>query len=93
MKLSNSNPENYVITPKRLYSIEESAVRLRALLGASPDWSVLQDFLPDMKEQERPLERRSALAATFAATLELVRNGELELHRRLFGPSVRRRWW
>jgi hypothetical protein len=43
---------------------------LRTLLGASPDWSVLQNFLPDMKEQERPLERRSALASTFAATLE-----------------------
>jgi segregation and condensation protein A len=88
-----SEPPAYVIAPLRLYSIEESAARLRTLLGASPEWSVLQNFLPERKAQDQPLETRSALASTFAATLELVRNGEVELRQDgLFGPiDLRRR--
>jgi segregation and condensation protein A len=77
----------------RLYSIEESAARLRRLLGVSPGWSVLETFLPERGEEGRPLEKRSALASTFAATLELVRSGELDLRQDgLFAPiSLRRR--
>jgi len=44
-----------------------------------PDWSVLQKFLPDVVTAEEALEVRSAIASTFAATLELVKSGELEL--------------
>jgi segregation and condensation protein A len=92
MAKGNTTAPNYVIAPLRLYSIEESAVRLRRLLGVSPEWGVLQTFLPEMRQDERPLERRSALASTFAATLELVRNGELELRQEvLFGPITVRR--
>jgi len=87
-----TEPSTYVIRPLRLYGIEESAARLRTVLGASPDWSVLQDFLPELREQDRSLERRSALASTFAATLELVRSGELELRQDgLFAPITLRR--
>jgi segregation and condensation protein A len=72
-------PESYNIEPTRLYSLDESLERLRALLGAVPDWSILQSFLPEMIEMAVSLEQRSAMASTFAATLELVKNGELEI--------------
>jgi segregation and condensation protein A len=50
-----------------------------------PDWRELISFLPENAHSE--LLRRSALAATFAATLELVRNGRIELRQdRAFGP-------
>ena len=89
----DSKPANYVIASQRLYSIEESAARLHTLLGAAPEWDTLQHFLPERKGEVSPLERRSALASTFAATLELVKSGEMELQQDgLFGPiSVRRR--
>jgi segregation and condensation protein A len=93
LKRANSKSENYVITPKRLYSIEESAARLRALLSGLSDWGPLGGVLPEMIEHEAPLEKRSALASTFAAVLELVKRGELELRQDgLFASiSLRRR--
>jgi len=72
-------PEAYSIGRTRFYSLQESVVRMRHLLGIMPEWSVLQKFMPDLLEAEEALEVRSAIASTFAATLELVKNGELEL--------------
>lgn len=68
----------YNIAPTRLYSLEESLERLRAQIGITPDWTVLQSFLPKTAKGP-PLEQRSAIASAFAATLELVKNGEIEL--------------
>jgi segregation and condensation protein A len=76
--LRRRKPESYNIEPTRLYSLEESLERLRERLGISPDWSVLQSFLPVLDDSP-PLEKRSAIASAFAATLELVKNGEIEL--------------
>jgi segregation and condensation protein A len=45
-----------------------------------PDWQTLQAFLPDdIGPHASPIRRRSAMAATFAATLELTRSGRVEL--------------
>jgi len=85
-------PETYNIAPTRLYSLEETVSRLRHLLGAMPDWGTLQNYLPDIVEAEQALEVRSAMASTFAATLELVKNGELELRQDgTFAPIYLRR--
>jgi segregation and condensation protein A len=72
-------PAHYAIAPTRLYSLEESVGRLRNLLGVMPSWGDLKSYLPDIVAAEQILEVRSALASTFAATLELVKNGEIEL--------------
>ncbi len=66
------------ISPSELYSVEAALRRLRGLLGLHvPDWRTLSAFLPD--DLADPLLRRSALAATFVASLELVREGILEI--------------
>ena len=59
---------------------ERAMERLSALLGAgaAPDWRSLAAFLPPDWTRE-PRRRRSAVAATFAATLELVKRGDAEL--------------
>jgi len=77
--LRRRKPVAYNIAPLRLYSLEESVTRLRDLLGSMPSWSVLQSFLPTDMSPDQILQVRSAFASTFAATLELVKNGELEL--------------
>jgi segregation and condensation protein A len=77
--LRRKKPASYNIVQTRLYSLEESVERLRDLLGVMPSWSVLINFLPEMQGEGVPLQIRSAVASTFAATLELVKNGELEL--------------
>jgi segregation and condensation protein A len=89
--LRRRKPDRYSIEPTRLYSIEESVERLRYLLGVMPNWSVLRSFLPEMGDAPA-LEQRSAIASTFAATLELVKNGELEVRQdRIFAPIYIRR--
>jgi len=75
--MRRTKPPSYNIAPSRLYSMEESMERLRNLLGVMPSWNTLVSFLPEIIAPG--LEGRSALASTFAATLELVKNGELEL--------------
>ena len=52
--------------------------RMRGMLGTAMDWSRLATWLPDEWALE-PAKRRSATAASFAAALELVREGSLEL--------------
>lgn len=85
-------PPTYNIMRTRLYTLEESVARLRHLLGRMPSWGVLQNYLPDVVSAEEVMEVRSALASTFAATLELVKNGELELRQDgTFAPIYLRR--
>jgi segregation and condensation protein A len=73
------------IAPTSLYSIEEAIERLEARLGRMPDWEVLASFLPtDLRD---PVVLRSATASTFAASLELVKQGRLLLRQlETFGP-------
>jgi segregation and condensation protein A len=86
-------PDSYSVEPTRLYSMEESVERMRHLLGVMPSWTVLRSFMPLTAGEGPALEQRSAIASTFAATLELVKNGELEVRQDgTFAPIyVRRR--
>ena len=73
------------IEPSAFHSVEEALQRLSPLLGHLPEWRELTNFLPE--ELRGELFLRSALAATFAATLELARRGRVELRQdRTFGP-------
>jgi segregation and condensation protein A len=65
------------IAPQELYSVEQAVERLRSLLGAMPDWNDILAFLPEGLKDG--ILKRSAVASTFAATLELVREGRAEL--------------
>jgi segregation and condensation protein A len=73
------------IEPTAFYSMDDALRRLARFLGHVPDWRELKNFLPE--EVRGEVFRRSALAATFAATLELARSGRIELRQdRVFGP-------
>ncbi len=65
------------IEPLTLYSVDDAIRRLERVLGTMPDWTVLQHYLPT--DLEEPLLRRSAVCAHFIASLELVKQGKLEL--------------
>jgi segregation and condensation protein A len=76
------------IIPAELYSMDDALERLRRILGRMPEWRNLVAFLP---AGLHGLIERSAIAATFAATLELARTGKLELRQdRAFGPILLR---
>ncbi len=73
------------IEPPELFSMDDALQRLERLVGTVPEWRTLMSFLPP--GLRGGLLERSAVAATFAATLELVRAGKLQLRQdHTFGP-------
>lgn len=65
------------IEPLSLYSVDDAIKRLSRLLGTLPDWQTLRRYLP--QDIDDPLLRRSALCAHFIASLELAKQGKVEL--------------
>jgi len=59
-------------------TLEAALERLRPLMGTVMDWCDLSSFLPEGWQVD-PKRRRSALAASFAAALEMVKSGEIDL--------------
>ena len=73
------------IEATRLFTVEDAVKRLSHLLERSPGWSVLQSFMPPGVNTQ--MDHRSALAAHFVASLELVRDGTVKLRQdSRFGP-------
>ena len=70
---SQDEASTLTIAATRLYSVQEAVSRLRKLLPTRPGWLDLQQFLPAGLKQ--PLDRRSALASHFVASLELTKDG------------------
>jgi segregation and condensation protein A len=80
-----AEPRLLTIEPAMFHSMDEALERLTRLLGRLVDWRELTSFLPD--ELRGEVFQRSAVAATFAASLELARRGRIELRQdRAFGP-------
>ena len=73
------------IEPAEFYSMNDALSRLARFVGRVPNWRELASFLP--RELRGEIFCRSALAATFAATLELARSKRIELRQdSAFGP-------
>ena len=69
-----------------IFSIEDALGRLTRMMGVAFEWGRLISYLPEGWLAE-PKKRRSAVASTFAASLELAKRGELELRQEgTFGP-------
>jgi segregation and condensation protein A len=67
----------YEMARAPVYLIEEARARIERMLGRISDWSALTRFLP--LDWGIGARRRTALASTFSAALELARDGRLEL--------------
>lgn len=82
----------YAFDRHDVFTMEQALDRLRKMVGYAGDWTDLSDFLPEGWEGQGT-RRRSATAATFAATLELAREGKLEIRQDdTFSPiTIRRR--
>lgn len=68
----------YAMDRDSIFSLEQALDRLRSLIGFSGGWTDISTYLPEdfCTDSER---RRSAAASTFAATLELAKEGRVEL--------------
>jgi len=68
----------FVMDREAILTIEEALARLRPLIGYAGEWTDLASYLPDGWTTD-PARRRSAMAATFAAALELAKAGQVDL--------------
>ena len=66
----------YSVRRRAVLALDEAIQRLERLLGAAVDWTELARFLPASSDADY---RRSALASTFLAALELARQGRADL--------------
>jgi len=82
---SHDEAQTLTIAATRLYSVQEASGRLRHLLKSSPGWTVLEQFLPP--NLKKPLDKRSAIASHFVASLELAKEGVVNLRQQShYGP-------
>jgi segregation and condensation protein A len=68
----------YAYDRNHIFTMEQALERMRGLIGFAGDWTDLSSYLPDGWSAD-PQRRRSATASTFAASLELVKQGQIEL--------------
>jgi segregation and condensation protein A len=76
------------LAKRTVWSLAEARATLERLVGSiteQDDWGVLDDFL--LRHVADPTQRATVLASSFAAALELVREGQLELNQKeAFAP-------
>ena len=88
MKARNE-PVVHMVRDRMVMTLDSALDRVSAMLGVTLDWMELREFLPPHAE---PRLRKSALASSFVAALELARLGRAELAQDdAFGPLRLRR--
>ena len=76
---------NVKIAKRGVWSLKEARDVLTRLIGGFKDWTALDQFL--ISYLTTPEERATAIASSFAATLELVREGHIEVRQQdAFSP-------
>jgi segregation and condensation protein A len=81
----------YAFDRTDIYPLETALERLRGMIGETPDWTDLAGFLPP-GWRAAGARRQSALASTFAASLELAKQGQIDLSQaETFAPIRLRR--
>ncbi|MBK7162332.1 MAG: segregation/condensation protein A [Sphingomonadales bacterium] len=79
-------PVMHVVKRRAVMTLEEALERVSAMLGQILNWTQLEAFLPIGAE---PALRRSALASSFLAMLELAKQGRVELQQETsFAPLM-----
>lgn len=82
----------YVMDRAAILTMEQALAKMRGLIGFAGDWTDISSYLPDGWSVD-PKKRRSATAATFAASLELAKEGKIDIRQgESFAPiQIRRR--
>lgn len=77
-------PVVHMVRERMVMTLESALSRVSSMLGVSLDWMELKQFLPPHADAKL---KKSALASSFVAALELARQGRAELaQEEVFGP-------
>ncbi len=73
---ARTQPPMHVVHARSVMTLEEAIERVGRMIGAAIEWTAIEAFLPVTDD---PQLRRSALASSFLAALELARRGRLDI--------------
>lgn len=68
----------FTLDREAVMTMEQALDRMRHLIGFAGEWTDISSYLPEGWETD-PVKRRSSTAATFAASLELAKEGKIEI--------------
>lgn len=86
---ARTRPVMHIVANRPVMTLEAALERVARLLGEQIEWTTIEAFLPP--QAEGPF-RKSALASSFLAALELARQGRVELQQKsAFAPLYLRR--
>ena len=82
----------FVLDRDAVITMEQALTRMRGLIGFTGDWTDIISYLPEDWLND-PQKRKSATASTFAASLELAKEGNIEIRQgELYAPiEIRKR--
>ena len=82
----------FVMDRQHVMTMEQALERMRGLIGFAGEWTDFAAYLPEGWDAD-PQRRRSTTAATFAASLELAKEGKVEIRQgETFAPiQIRKR--
>ncbi|UZE47128.1 segregation and condensation protein A [Rhodopseudomonas sp. P2A-2r] len=73
------------LAKRTVWSLSEARASLERLVGVAEDWSRLDEYL--LAYVVDPAQRATVMASSFAAALEMVREGTMDLHQKdAFAP-------
>lgn len=78
---ARTEPVIHIVGRRPVMTLEEALLRVERMIGTRLEWTRLEDFLPDTEDGEF---RKSALASSFVAALELARTGRVHIDQK--GP-------
>jgi segregation and condensation protein A len=73
---ARTQPAMHVVHARAVMTLDEAIERVSKMIGMALDWTFLESFLPSSQD---PQFRKSALASSFLAALELARRGRLDI--------------
>jgi segregation and condensation protein A len=73
---ARNEPAFHVVARRPVMTLDEALHRVEKMIGATLDWTRIEAFLPATPDPEY---RRSALASSFVAALELARLGKVDI--------------
>lgn len=81
----------FVMDRDKVFTMEQALERMRGLIGFAGMWTDIATYMPEGWDVD-PVRWRSATASTFAASLELAKEGKVELRQSdTFAPIELRR--
>lgn len=73
---ARTQPVMHVVKRRQVMTLEEALERVSSMIGRAIEWTAIEAFLPVSAD---PILRKSALASSFVATLELAKRGTIDL--------------